>query len=240
MQIDLNQFPTTFDAVHVGLAALVVVLLILQIILLSVGLIALLSRRKPGPMPVVVERMPAEMIPAPRPEPVRVVVERVPAEMVPAAPPVAAPVREAPKPVEALKPERPEPVIVKEATPDAALQLLGLLQKEARFLDFVQENIASYPDSDIGAVARVVHEGCRKVLSQHFDLEPVRKEQENTRITLPKGFDASAVRPTGNIVGEPPFTGTLIHRGWRAAKVKLPKIAEGHNVQIIAPAEVEL
>jgi hypothetical protein len=218
MQIDPSLFPTTFDAVHLGLAALVVVLLILQIILLSVGLIALLRRRKPGPVPVAIERLPAEMLPTLRPEPVR----------------------EAPKPIEAPKPERPEPVIVKEATPDAALQLLGLLQKEARFLDFVQEDIAGYADSDIGAAARVVHEGCRKVLSQHFELEPVRKEQENTRITLPKGFDASAVRPTGNIVGEPPFTGTLIHRGWRAARVKLPKIAEGHNVNIIAPAEVEL
>jgi hypothetical protein len=218
MQIDPSLFPTTFDAVHLGLAALVVVLLILQIILLSVGLIALLRRRKPGPVPVAIERLPAEMLPTLRAEPVR----------------------EAPKPIEAPKPERPEPVIVKEATPDAALQLLGLLQKEARFLDFVQEDIAGYADSDIGAAARVVHEGCRKVLSQHFELEPVRKEQENTRITLPKGFDASAVRPTGNIVGEPPFTGTLIHRGWRAARVKLPKIAEGHNVNIIAPAEVEL
>jgi len=157
-----------------------------------------------------------------------------------AAVPAPVPVREAPKPLEIVKPERPEPVVVKEATPDAALQLLGLLQKEARFVDFVQENVGAYSDAEIGAAARVVHEGCRKVLSHHFELEPVRKEQENSRITLPKGFDASSVRPTGNIVGDPPFTGTLIHRGWRATGVKLPKIAEGHDVRIIAQAEVEL
>jgi hypothetical protein len=150
------------------------------------------------------------------------------------------PVPEAPKPPEPVKLERPEPVVVKEATPDAALQLLGLLQKEARFVDFVQENIAAYSDAEIGAAARVVHEGCRRVLSQHFELEPVRKEQENARITLPKGFDAASIRPTGNIVGEPPFTGTLIHRGWRASAVRLPKVAEGHDVRIIAQAEVEL
>lgn len=240
MPIDPNLMPTTLDAVHIGLAALVLLLVILQIVLLSVGLIALLRRRKPGlPMSIAIERVPAEMIPAPPPAPgtLRVAIEKVPAEMIPAVP---APVREAPKPIEAPKVERPEPVIVKEATPDAALQLLGLLQKEARFLDFVQENIAGYADAEIGAAARVVHEGCRKVLSQHFELEPVRKEQENTRLTLPKGFDASAVRVSGNIVGAPPFTGLLVHRGWRASRVKLPKVAEGHDISILAPAEVEL
>jgi hypothetical protein len=240
MQIDPSLMPTTLDAVHIGLAALVVVLLILQIVLLSVGLIALLRRRKPAaPVSVAIERVPAELLPVPPQAPgtLRVAIEKVPAELIPAAP---APVREAPKPIEAPRAERPEPVIVKEATPDAALQLLGLLQKEARFLDFVQENIAGYADSEIGAAARVVHEGCRKVLGQHFELEPVRKEQENSRLTLPKGFDASQVRVSGNIVGEPPFTGLLIHRGWRASRVKLPKIVEGHDVHILAPAEVEL
>jgi hypothetical protein len=213
MQFDPTLIPTTFDAVHIGLAALAVVLLILQILLLSVAVIALLRRGKPA----------AEPAAAPvRPEPAPI------------------PVREAPKPAELLKPERPEPVVVKEATPDAALQLLGLLQKEARFVDFVQENVGAYSDAEIGAAARVVHEGCRKVLRQHFELEPVRKEPENSRITLPKGFDASSIRPTGNIVGDPPFTGNLIHRGWRAAAVRLPKIAEGHDVRIIAQAEVEL
>jgi hypothetical protein len=238
MPIDPNLIPTTLDAVHLGLAALVVILLILLIILLSITVAALLRRKQP--VQVVIERVPTDLIQAPSPAPVRVAIEKVPPEMIPAAPVAAAPVREVPKPIEAPRPERPEPVIVKEATPDAALQLLGLLQKEARFLDFVQENIAGYPDADIGAAARVVHEGCRKVLSQHFELEPVRKEAESSRLTLPKGFDASAVRITGNIVGAPPFTGTLIHRGWRAAGVKLPKIAEGHDVHIIAPAEVEL
>jgi hypothetical protein len=133
-----------------------------------------------------------------------------------------------------------ETVVLKEATPDAALQLLGLLQKEARFLDFIQENVGVYSDTDIGAAARVVHEGCVKVLKQHFELEPVRTETEGSRVTLPKGFDASAVRLTGNIVGEAPFTGTLVHRGWRVKTVKLPKITEGHDVKIVAAAEVEL
>jgi hypothetical protein len=136
--------------------------------------------------------------------------------------------------------ESPRPVVVREATPDAALQLLGLLQQEARFIDFLQEEIAGHADVDIGAAVRIVHEGCRKVLKQHVVLDPVRPESENSRITLPKGFDASSVRVSGHIVGEPPFTGTLIHRGWRASSIHLPKLAEGHDARILAPAEVEL
>ena len=160
----------------------------------------------------------------------------VPAPAQPVIPPPAvAPAPEAARPV-----EPPKPVVVKEATPDAALQLLGLLQQEARFLDFVQENISGHGDADIGAAVRVVHEGCRKVLRQHLELEPVRTEAENSRVTLPKGYDAGAVRVSGNIVGEPPFTGTLIHRGWRASRIQLPRLAEGHDARILAPAEVEL
>ena len=133
-----------------------------------------------------------------------------------------------------------ETVVVKEALPDAALQLLGLLQKEARFIDFVREDVTGFSDSDIGAAARVVHKGCVKVMQQYFELEPVRKESEGQRITLPKGFDPAAVRLTGNIVGEAPFTGTLVHRGWRVTEVKLPKINPGHESAVVAAAEVEL
>jgi hypothetical protein len=154
---------------------------------------------------------------------------------------VAPKLQEAPRRPEPVpEPPRKETVVVKQATPDAALQLLGLLQKEARFLDFVGENIGSYSDGEIGAAARVVHDGCRKVINEHFVLQPVRNESENSRLTLPKGYDAASVRVSGNIVGEAPFTGTLIHRGWKVAETRLPKIAEGHDVSILAQAEVEL
>ncbi|WP_017365876.1 DUF2760 domain-containing protein [Methylococcus capsulatus] len=153
----------------------------------------------------------------------------------------SSPAVSAAEPVKALEPVmKKETVVLKETTPDAALQLLTLLQKEARFIDFVQENIAHYSDAEIGAAARVVHEGCHKVIGQVFDLAPVRSETEGSRLTLPKGFDAASVRLSGNIVGEPPFTGTLVHRGWRVENIRLPKVAEGHDVRILAQAEVEL
>ena len=79
-----------------------------------------------------------------------------------------------------------------------------------------------------------------KVLREHFDIVPVRAEAEGARITLTAGFDAAAVKLTGNVVGQPPFSGSLSHRGWRVAEVRLPKLAEGHDARVLAPAEVEL
>lgn len=134
----------------------------------------------------------------------------------------------------------PEPVVLKEATPDAALQLLGLLQKEARFIDFIKEDITAFNDADIGVAARVVHEGCNKAINEHFTLASVRSEQEGSKVTLGKGFDASTVRLTGNIIGTAPFTGTLVHKGWQVTGIRLPKLTSGHNAAIVAPAEVEL
>jgi hypothetical protein len=130
--------------------------------------------------------------------------------------------------------------ILHETNPDSALQLLGLLQQEGRLVDFLEEEVAQFSDAEIGAAVRVVHEGCRRALHDHLTLQPIREETEGARITLEQGFDASAFRPTGNLIGEPPFTGTLAHRGWRATHIRLPKLAQGHDVQVIAPAEVEL
>ncbi|HGL6716134.1 DUF2760 domain-containing protein [Burkholderia contaminans] len=153
-----------------------------------------------------------------------------PAPVAPA--PAAAPV--APAPVKAPAPE------LREASPQAALQLLGLLQRDARFIDFVEEDIAGYADADIGAAARLVHDGCRAALREHFTIVPVRDEAEGSRVTLPAGFDATAVRLTGNVVGSAPFTGTVSHRGWRVADVRLPKLTGSHDASVVAPAEVEL
>jgi Domain of unknown function (DUF2760) len=129
---------------------------------------------------------------------------------------------------------------IKEAGPEAALQLLGLLQREARFIDFVEEEIAAYSDADIGAAARLVHDGCRRALREHFTIRPVRTEAEGSRVTLTEGFDATAIRLTGNVVGKPPFSGSVSHRGWRVDEVRLPKLTGSHDATVIAPAEVEL
>ncbi|RQH04445.1 DUF2760 domain-containing protein [Paraburkholderia dinghuensis] len=155
----------------------------------------------------------------------------------PVSAPLSAPVS-APQPAPVAAPA-PAPAI-EEASPDAALQLLGLLQRNARFIDFVEEDIASYSDFEIGAAARLVHDGCRTTLREHFTIRPVRDEAEGSRVTVPEGFDATAIRLTGNVVGKAPFSGSVAHRGWRAAEVRLPKLIKSHDVTVIAPAEVEL
>lgn len=150
------------------------------------------------------------------------------------------PEEQAPVPPQAPEPPKPVAPVLKETSPDAALQLLSLLQRDARLIDFTMEDLANYSDQEIGAAARVVHEGCRKVLSEHFTIVPVRDEVEGSSVTLHEGFDASAIRLTGNVVGKAPFHGSLTHRGWRAGEVRLPKLAEKHDASVIAPAEVEL
>lgn len=142
----------------------------------------------------------------------------------------------------------PEPKVVapaaapklREAPTDGALQLLGLLQREGRLIDFLQEDVSSYSDADIGAAARVVHTSVKKALLTHVTLERVRNEPEGSRVAVPPGFSAHEVRLTGNVVGEPPFHGTLAHAGWRAVHIELPKLSPGYDVRVLAPAEVEL
>ena len=118
--------------------------------------------------------------------------------------------------------------------------MVAELPREARLVDFLQEDVAGYSDAEIGAATRVVHEGCRKVLREHFTLAPVREEAEGSRVTLPAGFDATAVRLTGNVVGQAPFTGTLGHRGWQVEAVRLPQLTDSQAARVIAQAEVEL
>jgi Domain of unknown function (DUF2760) len=149
---------------------------------------------------------------------------------------------DAAQPAEVSKPATPSvpAAVLRELPSQSALQLLGLLQREGRLVDFLQEEITGYSDAQVGQVARVVHDQCRKALLSHVTLERIRSEDEGQRITLPSGFSASEVRLVGQVAGEPPFTGALTHAGWRAAKIELPKLSEGHDVHVIAPAEVEL
>jgi hypothetical protein len=154
----------------------------------------------------------------------------------PAAPPAPAPL---PAPAAVVAPvAAPEPV--KPPSTDPALQLLALLQREGRLIDFLEEDVASFADADIGAAARVVHAGCRKALHEHVKLEPVRTEEEGAKVTLPDPLDAAQVKLTGNVQGKGPYAGTLRHKGWRAAEITLPTAVAGHDARILAQAEVEL
>lgn len=151
----------------------------------------------------------------------------------------------------ATKPE-PEPALPEPPTVDTdaflaqgaktgAIQMLAILQRQGRLVDFLQEDLSAYADDQIGAAVRSIHEGSKQSLEQHVRLEPVYSEEEGSRITVPAGFDPEQVRLSGNVVGDPPFTGELRHRGWRVATIDLPKrMNDEETLPVVAAAEVEV
>jgi hypothetical protein len=141
-------------------------------------------------------------------------------------------VEEPPKARVAAKPE---------AQRSEALNLLAALQREARFVDFIQESLDGYGDAQIGAAARQVHDDCRKVLDRLFALRGLVDESEGAEIDVPAGFDAGRFRLTGNVAGEPPYRGRLVHHGWEAAQCQLPAWSgSAGTARVVSPAEVEL
>lgn len=153
-----------------------------------------------------------------------------------------------PVPEEALPEPEPEVAALPEGREDEqrarararAIQILGLLQREGRLIDFLQEEIDAYDDAQIGAAVRNIHRDCHRVLTEHLTLEPVMPGDEDSKVTVEDGFDPSAVRLIGNVTGEPPFSGVLRHHGWRAKDVKLPDPSPDGDQTVVAPAEVEL
>lgn len=133
------------------------------------------------------------------------------------------------------------------------VNLLAILQEKGRFIDFVMDDITPYNDAQVGVVARVVHQGCKDVIKEYFDINPIHKSNEGERIVLEEGFAKRAYRLMGNISNKPPYAGVVIHRGWEASTVRLPRLiqnddrdnSENNSSQeslphkIIAPAQVE-
>ena len=122
---------------------------------------------------------------------------------------------------------------------DGALQILTILQRDSRLVDFLMEDIASYSDDQVGAAVRELHDQCRDSIARHVTLQPVIDGVEGTPAKAPSG-DPHAVRFIGNVPATPPSGGTLRHKGWRAAKVDLPVLAAKEDATIVAPAEIEI
>lgn len=120
------------------------------------------------------------------------------------------------------------------------LRLLTLMQREGRLIDFLMEDVAGFSDAQIGAAVRDIHKNCRKVLDEHLVIDGVVPEKEDQKATVPVGFDPSAIQLVGNLVGDPPFTGTVRHRGWKVKEIKLPPAPAAQDQFVLAPAEVEL
>jgi hypothetical protein len=137
--------------------------------------------------------------------------------------------------------EPPPSASVAAARPSGApLRLLALLQRQGRLVDFLLEDIQTYPDAQVGAAVRDIHRHCQAALREHLVLAPVLPQAEGVRVEVGADFDPSAIRLTGNVTGRPPFAGTLQHHGWRVQEMKVPAPPEGQDEFILMPAEVEL
>lgn len=154
---------------------------------------------------------------------------------------IAAPLPAPPSPTPAApQTASPTPPPSPERVHASGLALLAALQREGRLVDFLQQDVAGFSDADVGAAARVIHEGCRRVLQQWVELQPAIAESEGSSLTLPAGFDAHRIRITGQVTGQPPFHGTVRHHGWVASKVRFPTLSESLDPRVLAAAEIEL
>ena len=142
------------------------------------------------------------------------------------------------------EPQEPKPAppeTPKKPAQSEAITFLAALQREARFVDLTQESLDEYNDEQVGAAARDVLRDCRKVLDRLFKLSPVVAEEEGATVEVPVGFDTGQFRLTGNVAGEPPFNGSLVHHGWEATKCEIPQWSGSDQAaRVVAPAEVEL
>ncbi len=131
-----------------------------------------------------------------------------------------------------------------DSTNNAVSVFLSVLQEKGRLIDFLMEDIASISDTQLGTVARVVHEGCRQVLKEYLLISHICTSKEGERIRLERDFDALCYKLVGKVAGEPPFCGVLLHRGWKIDKFNLPEVnkapEKSNTPYIIVPAEVDM
>lgn len=149
---------------------------------------------------------------------------------------VTPPVPAAAKPVEV-----PQVPVVAKPKQSEAVTLLATLQREARLIDFLKEDLSSYADDQVGAAVREIHRESAAVLNRLFAIRPVLTEEEGSQVTVPAGFDAARYRLTGKVSGDAPFKGTLQHHGWEVSKCEIPEYVGGESgATTISPAEVEI
>ena len=153
------------------------------------------------------------------------------------------PRQKVPLPKPAAEPARPAPAQPEAGRRDAEIvHFLAMLQGKGRLVDFLMDDINAYSDAQVGAAARVVHAGCKGLLQEHFRISPIRTEPEGSTVQVPVGCSADEYRLVGRIAGSAPFSGVLVHRGWKTDMVKLPQLLRGaaDRLPAIAPAEVEV
>ena len=132
---------------------------------------------------------------------------------------------------------KPAPAVRVAQPSDGALQMLGILQRDSRLIDFLMEDITAYSDDQVGAAVRDVQTQAQESLTRYLRLEPVIDGVEGT-FTKTAGLDPAQVKLIGNVPASGKAPGGLLrHKGWKAAKVDLPQAPPG---SLLAPAELEI
>ena len=134
----------------------------------------------------------------------------------------------------------PPPVTATNQAETEIVAFFALLQDKGRLVDFLMEDLTAFDDARVGAAARVVHQGCGEVLKEYFKITSVSEAEEGSQVVVPAGYAADQYRMIGKLAGNPPFTGKLVHKGWKTEYVKLPRSTKTDRLPAIAPAEVEI
>ncbi|MEO5922500.1 MAG: DUF2760 domain-containing protein [Bryobacteraceae bacterium] len=140
-----------------------------------------------------------------------------------------------PMPVKAAAPVAPPKPQASAA--DGAVQVLGILQRDSRLVDFLMEDISAYTDDQVGAAIRDVQVQAKQALERYLKLQPVIDAVEETTVPT-AGLDSASYKLIGKVPanGKAP-SGVLRHRGWKAGNVDLPA---AKSSMILAPAELEV
>lgn len=146
---------------------------------------------------------------------------------------------------EDVKPAPAPPPVPQVRTSDGALQMLGILQRDARLIDFLMEDISAYTDDQVGAAVRTLHEQAGAAIKRYVTLSPIIDGVEGTYTeTKAAGSlakSATALKFVGNVPAQGrPGGGILRHKGWNVVTVELPEVKPNLKVQILAPAEIEV
>lgn len=153
--------------------------------------------------------------------------------------PAPAPSPAAPGP--SIPPAVKKVVVPPKPAQNDAVMLLATLQREARLIDFLKEDLSGYSDDQVGAAVREIQRDSSAVIERLFAVRSVLEEPEGSTIDVPAGFDASRFRLTGRLTGEAPFRGILRHHGWKVTRCELPAFTGGASAaNTIIPAEVEI
>ena len=128
----------------------------------------------------------------------------------------------------------PEP---KKPTRSEAITLLSALQREARLIDLIQEDLASFSDAQVGAAARPCLQSSAATLKRLVDLKPVCDSGEGSSVEIGSNESPAKYQWVGEGTST---TGSLVHHGWQASRVELPQWnGDASDAMVISPAQVQ-